>query len=130
MVFEKLQPPKFTTSFPLPGTRASKPGNVRAKEFRANLRRQAQLRAAAEVVPHLPGPGESLHTLLTGGFDFALVLTAVIQSRPAHCDSLRLTTLAFSRRNTEELCKLLDAGLVGNLTLLCPLHGESQRLDL
>ncbi len=93
-------------------------GNVRAKEFRAKLRRQAQLRAAADVIPHLPGPGESVHTLLTGSFDFLMVLTCVIQSRPARCDALRLATLAFSRKNTEELCRLLDANQVGKLTLL------------
>ena len=34
-----------------------------------------KLRSAAEVLPHLPGPGESLHALLTGTFDFLLVLS-------------------------------------------------------
>jgi hypothetical protein len=112
--------PAFTTGFPgLPEARPStRPANIRVREFRASLRRRAQLRAAAEVLPHLPGPGESLHALLTGAYDFLLVLTCVIQSRPATCEHLRLATLSFSRRNVAELCRLLDAGQVERLTLL------------
>jgi hypothetical protein len=119
--FESPQPVRFTTGFPgLPEGRPSgRPANVRARRFRAELRRRAQLRAAADVLPHLPGPGESVHTLLTGTFDFLLVLTCVIRSRPAPCDTLRLATLAFSRRDVAELCRLLDGRLVGRLTLLC-----------
>jgi hypothetical protein len=119
--FESPQPVRFTVGFPgLPeGRPVTRSGNVRAREFRASLRRQAQLRAAAEVLPHLPGPGESVHTLLTGTFDFLVVLACVIRSRPAPCEVLRLATLAFSRRNTQEMCRLLDGRLVGRLTLLC-----------
>jgi hypothetical protein len=113
-------PPKFTTAFPgLADAKPSRqPSNVRAKAFRANLRRRAQLKAAADVLPHLPSPGESMHALLTGTFDFLLVLTVVIQSRPVPCETLRLATLAFSRRNVAELCRLLDSRLVGKLSLL------------
>jgi hypothetical protein len=105
VLFEKPEPIRFTNGFPgLPAGRPSPQGRrQQAREFRASLRRKAQLRAAADVLPQLPGPGESVHALLTGTFDFALVLTCVIQSRPAACDHLRVTTLAFSRRNTQEL---------------------------
>jgi hypothetical protein len=112
----------FTTAFPgLPG--AGRPQGqdhaTRAQAFRASLRRRAQLKRAAEVIPHLPGPGESLHTLLTGYFDFALCLTVVIRSHPAACTHARCSTLTFSRRNVEELCHWLDEGLVYKITLLC-----------
>jgi len=118
--FDLPQPPRFTTGFPgLPAGAPSRKAHAQqAKEFRAALRRRAQLRAAAEVLPHLPGPGEPVHTLLTGTFDFMLVLTCVIQAHPAPCDHLRVTTLAFSRRNTQELARLLDSAKVSRLTLL------------
>src|SRR5262245_60781020 len=121
MLFGAPQPLRFTTAFPgLPDERPSKQSrHEQARAFKARLPRGAQLRSAAEVLPHLPGPGESVHTLLTGTFDFMLVLTCVIQQRPSACDHLRVTTLAFSKRNTQELAKLLDAGLVRCLTLLC-----------
>jgi hypothetical protein len=116
-----ITPVSFTTAFPAPPARAEGPEahRERVERFKARIRRTAQLRAAADVLPHLPESGESVHTLLTGTFDFMLVLTCVIQQRRSVCDHLRVTTLAFSRRNTQELARLLDARLVGRLTLLC-----------
>jgi hypothetical protein len=112
----------FTTAFPgLPSPQ--RPGaedfRQRARQFKAGLRRKAQLKKAAEVLPHLPGPGESLHTLLTGYFDFALVLTCVLRSRPAPCEYARIATLSFGPKNTQEMACWLDSGIVRRLTLLC-----------
>jgi hypothetical protein len=115
-------PLTFTTGFPgLPG--AGRPGAAdfrqRAREFKAGLRRKAQLKRAAEVVPNLPGPGESLHTLLTGYFDFALVLTCVLRSRACPCEHARVATLSFGYKNVQEMAGWLDGGIVRRLTLLC-----------
>jgi hypothetical protein len=115
-------PLTFTTAFPgLPGAGRPQAGDSRqrAHEFKASLRRSAQLKKAADVVPHLPGPGESLHTLLTGYFDFALVLTCVLRSRPVPCEHARIATLSFGPKNTQEMARWLDDKLVGRLTLLC-----------
>jgi hypothetical protein len=121
VLFDAPRPVAFTTGWPgLPEGRPSPLSRrERVRAFKADLRRRAQLRAAADVLPHLPGPGQSLHSLLSGTFDFALVLTCVLQQHPAPCEVLRLTTLAFSRRNVQELARWLDSRLVGRLTLLC-----------
>jgi hypothetical protein len=122
LTFPAPPPLSFTTSFPgLPSAARPQAHDFRqqAREFKAGLRRKAQLRKAAEIIPHLPGPGESLHTLLTGFFDFALVLTCVIRSRPCPCDHARIATLSFGPKNTQEMARWLDEGLVGRLTLLC-----------
>jgi hypothetical protein len=72
------------------------------------------------VIPHLPEEeGCSLHTLLTGYFDFALVLTCVLRSRPVPCEYARIATLSFGKKNTQEMAGWLDDGLVRRLTLLC-----------
>jgi hypothetical protein len=121
MTFPTPPPVSFTTGFPgLPSGKRAGPEDApsRAAEFRASLRRRAQLKRAADVVPHLPGPGESLHALLTGYFDFALVLTCVLKSRPSPCEALRVATLSFSKRNVQEMAHWLDEGLVGRLVLL------------
>jgi hypothetical protein len=121
VTFPTPPPVAFTTGWPglpSPGKRAQEDAPRRAHEFRAGLRRKAQLRRAAEVVPHLPGPGESLHALLTGYFDFALVLTCVLRSRPCPCEALRVATLSFSKRNVQEIAGWLDGGLVKRLVLL------------
>lgn len=121
MPFPTVPLPTFTTGFAgLPSARKAKEEEAprRAQEFRASLRRRAQLKRAAEVVPHLPGPGESLHALMTGYFDFALVLTCVLRSRPCPCEPLRVATLSFSKRNVQEITHWLDEGLVKRLVLL------------
>jgi hypothetical protein len=122
LLFTKPQPLTFTTGFPgLPSAHRPKADDYqrRARVFRASLRRKAQLRKAAEVLPNLPGPGESLHTLLTGYFDFALVLTCVLRSRPAPCEHARIATLSFGPKNTQEIARWLDDQLVRCVTLLC-----------
>jgi hypothetical protein len=115
-------PLTFTTGFPglpSPDRPAAEDFRRRAKAFKARLRRSAQLRKAAEVLPHLPSEGESLHTLLTGYFDFALVLTCVLRSHPCPCDHARIATLSFGKKNVQEMAGWIDDGLVHRLTLLC-----------
>jgi hypothetical protein len=112
----------FTTGFPgLPAAGRPQAGDARqrAHEFRARLRRTAQLRKAAEVVPQLPPEGCSLHTLLTGYFDPILVATCVLKSRPVVCGHCRLATLSFGSKNVQEMAGWLDSGAVRRLTLLC-----------
>ena len=121
MAFPTAPPVSFTSGWPgLPSPGKARPEDAprRAAEFRASLRRRAQLKRAADVLPHLPGPGESLHALLTGYFDFALVLTCVLRSRPAPCEALRVATLSFSKKNVQEMAGWLDEGLVRQLVLL------------
>jgi hypothetical protein len=122
VLFTKPTPLTFTTVFPgLPAAHRPTVEDYRrrTREFRASLRRKAQLQKAAEVIPHLPGPGESLHTLLTGFFDFALVLTCVLRSRPVPCEHARVATLSFGGKNVQEIGGWLDGGYVRHLTLLC-----------
>jgi hypothetical protein len=113
--------PTFTTGFPFagpPGKGKAEDAPRRAQEFRASLRRRAQLKRAAEIIPHLPREGESLHFLMTGFIDFALVLTVVLKSRPCPCEALRMATLSFSKRNVQEMAHWLDEGTVKRLVLL------------
>src|SRR5262249_54735575 len=62
---------------------------------------------------------ESLHTLLTGFFDFALVLTCVLRAHSSPCEHARIATVSFGPKNTQEMAKWLDERLVARLTLLC-----------
>jgi hypothetical protein len=120
VLFSTSEPLTFTTAFPgLPSPERPSNFRQRAREFKASLRRKAQLKRAAEMVPHLPGPGESLHTLLTGYFDFALVLTCVLRFRPVPCEHARIATLSFGGKNVQEMAGWLDSGIVHRLTLLC-----------
>jgi hypothetical protein len=118
-----VAPPAFITGFPgLPSPnrpRHSEDRQRKAAEFKANLRRRAQLKRAAEVIHHLPGPGESLHCLLTGYFDACLVLSGVLRAHPSPCEHARVVPLSFGPKNTQEMARWLDERLVARLTLLC-----------
>jgi hypothetical protein len=90
------------------------------KPHSASARRRytALLRESKDVPAHLPGPGESLHALMTGYDDFMTPVGHLSTTRPAACLHLRIATLAFSARNTAELVGLLDGKTVHRLDLI------------
>jgi hypothetical protein len=90
-----------------------------AHTARARRRYAAMLCEAADILAHLPGPGESLHALMTGLYDFLTLVGHVITHRPVPCAELRIATLAFSSRNTHEITQLVDSGAVRRVSLLC-----------
>ncbi len=103
-----------------PRFHGARPGGVPAAHTaKARRRYAALLRESADILAHLPGPGESLHALMTGLYDFLSLVGHVITHRPAPCATLRIATLAFSSRNTHEITQLLDSGAVKTCSLLC-----------
>jgi hypothetical protein len=97
----------------------SGPGVPAAHTARARRRYAALLRESADILARLPQPGESLHALMTGLYDFLTLVGHVLTHRPAPCAQLRIATLAFSSRNTHEIVQLVDGGAVKSVSLLC-----------
>ena len=51
-------------------------------------RRQAGIKEAADTLAHLPGPGESLHAVMTVRLDMTDVLNAAVgKTRPMHASA-------------------------------------------
>jgi hypothetical protein len=96
---------------------------------RADARRTAALAEAAAVLGVLPRPGESLHALMTGRYDL-LDTAAAIMAQVGTVETLRLATLAYSRRNLTELVRLLDTGAVRRLVLVCSSFFRDHNGDL
>ncbi len=87
--------------------------------FKAARRRTGQLKEARDILGQLPGPWESVHCLISGRFDFALCLTAILEDqRERGPCKLTIATLSYNARNVSELCALIDAGLISELSLL------------
>jgi hypothetical protein len=86
--------------------------------LRADAKRLAMLAEAGDVLGALPGPGESLHAVMTGRYDLMHLLAALAE-RLGRVDSMCVATLSYNGRNLAEMLRLLDAGAVGRLTLLC-----------
>lgn len=96
------------------------PKNETRRAFlsRINRRRFECLQKAEEALDKLPEDGESIHGLMTGFYDCMHLIVVILRRLKVHCDSLRLSTLSMSRRNTAELCTLLDSGKVGTIDII------------
>lgn len=83
---------------------------------RVTVRRMVQARLAAELLPDLPKPGETIHAIMGGNYDLAQVIVATVKKHPVQ--SLRVATLCVNRRTVAEIVTQLETGTVGTLTLL------------
>lgn len=89
-----------------------------AHRAQARRRYAAMLREVKDVLPVLPAPGESLHALMTGLYDFMSVVGLVIARQDSPCTTLRIATLAFSLRNVTELESLAEKGMLVRTRIL------------
>jgi hypothetical protein len=80
-------------------------------------RRAAGIAEAKAVLEHLPGPGESLHAVMTARLDMTDVLNALLE-KLGRCETARIATLGLNRRNYNAILRWLDSGAVRGLTLL------------
>lgn len=84
---------------------------------KAALRRKARLKEAQEAIPLIPGPGETLHGLMTGSYDL-MHLLIVLLDQLGNCKKMQIATLSLSVRNVLEMAELLDAKKIENLDIL------------
>jgi hypothetical protein len=120
----RFDAPKVTFRRPAP-----EEGSPNRHLARADARRTAALAEAAAVLDVLPRPGESLHALMTGRYDLLDTAAAIIAQAGA-VETLRLATLAYSRRNLTEMVRLLDTGAVRRLVLVCSAFFRDHNGDL
>jgi hypothetical protein len=92
-------------------------------------RRAAGIREARETLALLPGPGESLHALCTARMDLTDVINALLE-KLGRCDRLLVATLGYNARNLRALLGWIDAGAVGELTLLASIFFRSHNGEL
>ena len=92
-------------------------GTVPRVTTKADKRYTRAALLAAELLPELPKPGETVHALMLGTFDLCQVIGATAKLLP-DLRHLRIATLCYSKRNAVELCSLLEARPGLALTLL------------
>jgi hypothetical protein len=91
---------------------------------RSKARRALGIAQAAELLQHLPEPGESLHVVCTSRFDLSDVLNHLID-RHGTADRVVIATLGYNARNLKAMLRWLDAGVVKSLTLLASIFFRS-----
>lgn len=84
----------------------------------AAARKAERLPKAENVLAALPGPGASLHALMTGRYDLMDMVAAVVAGRGPVL-SLSASTLSFHAKNLVTLLDLFDAGRVAAIHVLC-----------
>jgi hypothetical protein len=102
------------------------PTPIRAK---AAARRTAGIREAKAVMQHLPGPGESLHAVVTARLDLTDIVNALLDT-VGSCDRMRVATLGFNERNLRAMLGWLDSGRVQSLALVASIFFRSHKGDL
>src|SRR5215468_4675725 len=70
----------------------------RPRLLRLQARRAAGIREAKETLALLPGPGESLHALMTARLDMTDVLNALLE-KLGRCEVAMVATLGLNHRN-------------------------------
>jgi hypothetical protein len=90
------------------------------KRKNAGAIRMAALAEARQVLGELPGPGESLHAIMTGRYDMVDVIDALAPATGI-ASEMRIATLSFSHRNTARMEDWIATGRVQRLTILCSL---------
>jgi hypothetical protein len=86
---------------------------------RARARRRALVKPenVAEILARLPlRPDRALHVITPGNFIFCDLITAIAERFPTQ--RLLISTLSFSKRNADALCKLITDGKVGSVSML------------
>src|SRR6516165_8111802 len=78
----------------------------RPQLLRLKDRRAAGIREAADTLALLPGPGESLHAVMTARLDMTDVVNALL-GKLGRCDTARIATLGLNRRNFKAILRWL-----------------------
>jgi hypothetical protein len=97
--------------------------------LRLQARRAAGIAEAAETLAVLPGPGESLHAIMTARLDMTDVLNSLLE-KLGRCDRALIATLGYNRRNFRAILNWLDSGKVGSLDLVASIFFRSHNGDL
>jgi hypothetical protein len=99
------------------------------KRLRLKARRAAGIAEGRQILAMLPGPGESVHTVLTARIDVATLLDLLL-AQMGRCDELAIATLGYSSRNLTTMLRWLDTGMVGKLWLVSSLFFRSHEKEL
>lgn len=94
--------------------------SARTLKAQTRLALKAALRKekAAEIFNTLPTPGESLHAISNGSFDYFNLCSVFLDHIGGHTDAFYGSTWTMSRPNVLDLLKMYDDGKIGAMAIL------------
>ena len=66
---------------------------------------------------------------MTGRYDLMHILIHIL-AEGGTCQHLRIATLSFNERNKVELLRIVDAGIVVKLSLICSIYFRAHQKEL
>lgn len=84
---------------------------------RRRLKNAQRLQTIREVLPRIPAPGEQIHTISDGKFDYWLFVPAIVKliGPPAEFYG---STWTMSRPNVQDMMELFDQGQLSSINIL------------
>lgn len=122
--FDSKADPEVDTAIRLDGDKRL----IRTPSRRLFQDYRSQPDAYAHLNP-LPGPGESLHGVISGKFALADLIPALIESA-GPIDTLHIATLSFNAQNAKDLLQMLDDGQIGSVGLLISYYYKSTSREI
>jgi len=98
-------------------------GRVLRRQFKLRFAKMLQQETLAEAIPTPPAPGESIHAISNGKYDFATWIPQMVDW-VGTADCLYCSTWTLSRPNADDIFALHDAGRIakGQIHLLTGLY--------
>ncbi len=94
---------------------------ITTRQLRSDLKRRTKnamkKQALAEVIPDLPAPGECIHIVSNGDFDYWTFVPMLV-GYMGHVDDLYASTWVINRLSVRELLDLIDSGSVERASFL------------
>jgi hypothetical protein len=118
-VFEANENPEIDTEIRLPDDRRfiRRPAHRLFKDYRADPN------AYKHLAP-LPGPGESLHGIISGKYALYELIPALIE-HAGNIAELHIATLSFNKQNASDILDLLDEGRIAKMNLIISYYFKS-----
>ena len=93
---------------------------ARTLKTKTRLAMKAALRKekAAEIFDTLPAPGESLHAISNGSFDYFHLAPIFIEHLGGHTEHFYGSTWTMNRANVLDLFQMYDDGKIGSIAIL------------
>jgi len=88
------------------------------RDLKIRCKNKLKVKTAADLVDELPKPGETIHAVSDGKFDYWNIVPVTIQLLGGHIGELWGSTWTMNRNNVAEMLELFDAGKIKSVAII------------
>jgi len=91
-------------------------------QTKIRMKNKLKNESASKIFDELPAPGESIHIVSNGKFDYFNLVPILIEMAGGKAKSFYFSTWTLSQNNAEKILRLFDDGSVGTMKALTGLY--------